>query len=319
MLGSTRVVTDASGNACFNADYYPYGQENDYNTSCSPRYKFTGYEFDSETGNYYAYARYYDPRRGRFMSPDPLGGAVGNPQTLNRYAYVLNNPTTGTDPMGLQCRTANGCPTRVGGAGPFLLGSSNDLFGNTFEFYLLGILSGAIGYPGCRDWDCSPAQERQIAREISLLLGIGPVPGAGGQGRSQTEAPKQPLLVCAAKTANKLSLAQALGTNGKPGFINSVANGVFGNVFANLTLFVSGGGSTVTASTSLYNMGTGAATQSLNAVTGAEPIADLGLGAQSAGEVAGGIATEGLGGILTVGKLIYDAGTFAYGVVHCTP
>jgi RHS repeat-associated protein len=108
MLGSTRVVTDASGNTCFNADYYPYGQENDYSTSCSPRYKFTGYEFDSETGNYYAGvypesvvgARYYDPRRGRFMSPYPLGGTVGNPQSLNRYAYVVNDPENLTDPSG---------------------------------------------------------------------------------------------------------------------------------------------------------------------------------------------------------------------------
>ncbi len=35
-IGSTRAVTDSSGNVCFSADYYPYGQGNDYNTSCSP-------------------------------------------------------------------------------------------------------------------------------------------------------------------------------------------------------------------------------------------------------------------------------------------
>lgn len=38
------------------------------------------------------------------MSPDPLAGAVGNPQSLNRYAYVLNNPETFTDLLGLQCQ-----------------------------------------------------------------------------------------------------------------------------------------------------------------------------------------------------------------------
>jgi RHS repeat-associated protein len=98
--GSTRVVTDSNGNVCFDADYYPYGQENDYNATCTPEYKFAGYEYDSETGNYYAYARYYSPRLGRFMSPDPLGGDVSNPQSLNRYAYVVNNPTNWTDPSG---------------------------------------------------------------------------------------------------------------------------------------------------------------------------------------------------------------------------
>ena len=38
---------------------------------------------------------------GRWMTPDPLGGDITNPQSLNRYAYVLNNPTTFTDPSGL--------------------------------------------------------------------------------------------------------------------------------------------------------------------------------------------------------------------------
>jgi hypothetical protein len=38
---------------------------------------------------------------GRFMSPDPMGGHYENPQTLNKYAYVINNPLTLTDPTGL--------------------------------------------------------------------------------------------------------------------------------------------------------------------------------------------------------------------------
>jgi RHS repeat-associated protein len=56
--------------------------------TCSSNYKFTGYEYDSETGLYYAKARYYNPRLGRFMSVDPLGGDPRNPQSLNKYAYV---------------------------------------------------------------------------------------------------------------------------------------------------------------------------------------------------------------------------------------
>jgi len=88
------------------------GPENDYNTCCSPTYKFApfasrmcvrdaGYEYDSEMGNYYATARYHNPRLGRLMSPDPLAGDLGDPQSLNRYAYVLNNPETFIDPLGL--------------------------------------------------------------------------------------------------------------------------------------------------------------------------------------------------------------------------
>ncbi len=38
---------------------------------------------------------------GRMMSPDPLGGDLTNPQSLNKYAYALNNPLINTDPTGL--------------------------------------------------------------------------------------------------------------------------------------------------------------------------------------------------------------------------
>jgi hypothetical protein len=45
-----------------------------------------------------------------FLSPDPLGGSLANPQTLNRYAYVANNPLTNTDPTGMYlCATGQDC------------------------------------------------------------------------------------------------------------------------------------------------------------------------------------------------------------------
>ncbi len=46
--------------------------------------------------------RVFSPNIGRWHSPDPLAGDITNPQTLNRYAYVLNNPTTLIDPSGLE-------------------------------------------------------------------------------------------------------------------------------------------------------------------------------------------------------------------------
>lgn len=130
------------------------------------------------------------------------------------------------------------------------------------------------------------------------------------------QAPKQPLLVCAAETANKLSLAQLAGTNGKSGFFNNLANGVLGNTFSTLASYAYGG-SNVEFGATAYDFGTKATEGSINAVTGAAPITDLGLGAKSAAQISEGFATEGLGGIFTVGKLAYDFGTFAYGVGHC--
>jgi len=75
-------------------------------------YRSTGKERDAESGNDYFGARYYASAMGRFMSPDwsakivPVPYAkLGNPQSLNLYAYLLNNPLAGIDADGhdMQC------------------------------------------------------------------------------------------------------------------------------------------------------------------------------------------------------------------------
>lgn len=65
--------------------------------------KFTGQERASESSNDNFKARYYGSSMGRFLSPDPLGGHFMNPQSLNRYAYVHNNPLAMVDPTGEDC------------------------------------------------------------------------------------------------------------------------------------------------------------------------------------------------------------------------
>jgi len=77
------------------------------NTARFSGYLFTGKERDSESGNDYFGARYYSSAMGRFMSPDwsakaePVPYAkLDNPQSLNLYAYVGNNPLNVTDPDG---------------------------------------------------------------------------------------------------------------------------------------------------------------------------------------------------------------------------
>lgn len=99
-IGSTTVMTNGSGNPCYQATFTPCGEEHATQTTCQQNYKFTGHERDAETGLDYAFARYYDSRLGRFLSPDPVGGDANNPQSLNRYAYVANNPTNFVDLSG---------------------------------------------------------------------------------------------------------------------------------------------------------------------------------------------------------------------------
>jgi RHS repeat-associated protein len=62
----------------------------------------TGKERDTESGNDYFGARYYNSATGRFLSPDPKDTSAhpGNPQTWNRYTYTLNNPLGLVDPDG---------------------------------------------------------------------------------------------------------------------------------------------------------------------------------------------------------------------------
>jgi RHS repeat-associated protein len=92
------------GTICYEADFLPYGAENTpagFANTCSTNYKFTGYERDAETANDYAFARYYSSRLGRFLSPDPMGGDITDPQTVNKYTYARNNPVNLVDPSGL--------------------------------------------------------------------------------------------------------------------------------------------------------------------------------------------------------------------------
>lgn len=102
-INSTSVIASGDGKTIqWEADYFPFGSERTVITSLiDNHYQFTGDEYDSETAYNYAVARYQAGRWGRFLSPDLLGGSVTNPQSLNRYAYVLNNPCTLIDTLGL--------------------------------------------------------------------------------------------------------------------------------------------------------------------------------------------------------------------------
>jgi RHS repeat-associated protein len=67
------------------------------------RNRFTGHARDQDTGYDHTLWRKLDSVQGRWTSPDPYGGSmeIGNPQSFNRYAYVLNDPVNLMDPLGL--------------------------------------------------------------------------------------------------------------------------------------------------------------------------------------------------------------------------
>lgn len=106
-LGSTAVIASGDGKTIqWDADYYPFGNQRHVFTSLvNNPFQFTGDEYDSDTGFDYSIARFEAGKWGRFNSPDPFLGSmdVSNPQSLNRYSYVLNEPVSYTDPSGLDC------------------------------------------------------------------------------------------------------------------------------------------------------------------------------------------------------------------------
>jgi RHS repeat-associated protein len=110
-LGTLRVITDAAGNVSPNGQTcigLPYGNGEYCTPTQSTNYLFAGKERDPETngpnGNDYFGARYYASTMGQFLTPDwsvkaePVPYAkVDNPQSLNLYRYVFDNPLTGVD------------------------------------------------------------------------------------------------------------------------------------------------------------------------------------------------------------------------------
>ncbi|MGD9628011.1 MAG: RHS repeat domain-containing protein [Pyrinomonadaceae bacterium] len=114
-LGSPRVIVNSLGAIVSRRDFMPFGEELDADGTCrttgqkygqtdSVRQKFTGYQKDDETGLDFAEARMYQNLHGRFTAIDPLlaSGKSANPQTFNRYVYVMNRPLILTDSTGLQ-------------------------------------------------------------------------------------------------------------------------------------------------------------------------------------------------------------------------
>ncbi len=108
-LGSTRLVTDVSSNLVQVLKYWPYGDDAPGSGSdAGQRLKFAGMERDTENRHYFDHARTQDFNLGRFVSADELFGDQETPQSWNRYSYVMNNPTSLTDPWGYDSQVS--CP-----------------------------------------------------------------------------------------------------------------------------------------------------------------------------------------------------------------
>ncbi len=114
-LGSAYATTDATGNVVGEMRYYAFGETRLSTGNMFTDRLYTGQRQIAELGIYHFNARFYSPKLGRFLSADTLMSGFANPQSLNRYSYVGNNPINANDPTGHYCvGDLEGCRDETG-------------------------------------------------------------------------------------------------------------------------------------------------------------------------------------------------------------
>jgi len=99
---SERLALDGSGNVIGRMAHLPFGE--DFGESgTQEKHHFTSYERDGESATDSAVNRQYLQTIGRFNRVDTyrVSSDLSNPQTLDRYSYVGNDPINLNDPLGL--------------------------------------------------------------------------------------------------------------------------------------------------------------------------------------------------------------------------
>jgi RHS repeat-associated protein len=266
---SARLTTDTSGNILGQQGHYPFG-ESWYLTSTTTKWEFTTYERDAESGNDYAMARYNVNRLGRFSSIDPLSGNIGNPQSLNHYTYVTNDPINGLDPMGMSemqeqqvgsqpgsC-TLDGITTDCGwvnalggGGGIGSIGLGGSGAGGSLNFFRL--FPESEGEPPCDPGlDCDPLDMNRLSQIIPHWSPSNGAPLVGGSGGGPNTTCGQP--------AGPSKVYNGSLTTGAPAAwlgsaIGGFAGGYYGAAFGAIigsTFGIGVGGSYVPSTHSLY-------------------------------------------------------------------
>jgi RHS repeat-associated protein len=251
MLGTERMRTTYSGGVGSTYTSLPWGDgyTATVNTTGADQDNghFAGLDRDAESGTEHAQFRNYASAQGRWLAPDSYMGSynLSNPQSMNRYAYVLNNPLSLIDPTGLDCGDSNG--TEIGDAGGTGIEVGGGCNPTPDPPPQPGNWCGGAswGTQGCIPWPCG---SNGVACAPGSLPGGTPPTGPPREA-TLSNAPSKNIAACAAKFASAHSIAgglQALGIGSNGGIGGFLTNTFGGNTFAGLYNL----GATLTSSSS---------------------------------------------------------------------
>ncbi len=237
---STRIITDGAGNVMGMTDHLPFGEEIGV-SGASEKHKFTTYERDN-TGLDYAVNRFYSPQQGRFAQVDPLGmGAVrlSDPQSLNLYSYVENDPVNRIDPTGrdwilfLSLLIFDSVTTIASGSSTTSIDIDGGAIGTDVQRFLemvdFGGERGGGGGGGGLFQSKKPIQRGESSRGPSVL------PGSANNLTSEDCAKIRKLLEREASLGTTIASTQSI-IGGGDGLLSTIKNGNLMTRFGKLDL-----------------------------------------------------------------------------------
>ena len=206
-LGSPATVTNAAGAELLALAHDPYGTRRKADWTAQlpaaeartlaagqdagrTRSGFTGHETLDRSGFVHMNGRLYDPRVGRFMSPDPVVSRPWSGQGWNPYSYVQNSPLSFTDPTGYIMEGGCIVDPSGGGAAAGALGGFTSVAatlwtrGLSFRIPIYFTVQwrsvsfsvgGSLGATGSGDDDGSFENSISVSHGPTVTVGFGPV------------------------------------------------------------------------------------------------------------------------------------------------
>jgi large repetitive protein len=181
-LGSTRILTNATGSITDRYDYDAYGVMLSHAGTSTESHLFAGEQRDSATGLDYLRARYYDSDLGRFISKDQFSGFITDPMSLHDYQYAHANPINNTDPTGyftlgevVTTISLIGIASSIVASDIYLYTSDEVNADNVYELYgqwAIGYAQGVSGGIATDAWSAATGQAVKPKNDFLWQMGF---------------------------------------------------------------------------------------------------------------------------------------------------